>query len=150
MEEPFVLGRADAARWVIHPLQDPYGDGYVLTAATELHDDGVRAATTAKIEGVIANPANTLPAFMNGLATDWRGWEGVRTWHSMESHLVVDARHDGRGHVSLRVSLRAPGPSWDDAAWSASAMLVLEAGEEMTRAAADLTHFLRWERDKDG
>ncbi|WP_220090150.1 DUF6228 family protein [Micromonospora saelicesensis] len=41
------------------------------------------------------------------------------------------------------LTLRAAGPDWDDTAWSARAVFVLEAGEELTRFAGDLTHFLR-------
>jgi Family of unknown function (DUF6228) len=143
MKEPFVLGDADADRWVLHPPQDPYGDGYVYTAATELHAHGMSAATIAKIDGTFADPATTLSGFVTSLAADWTGWAGVRSWQSMERELTIDARHDRRGYVSLGVMLREPGPDWDDTAWSARAVFVLEAGEEMTRLAADLTHLLR-------
>lgn len=56
---------------------------------------------------------------------------------------AIDARRGGRGHVSLGVTLRAPGLDLTDTAWSARAVFVLEAGEEMTRIATDLTHLLR-------
>jgi hypothetical protein len=143
MNEPFVLGEARAARWVVQPPQDPYGDGYVYTVATELHDDGMTAATIAKVDGIFADLATTLSGFTESLAADWQGWDGIRTWQSMERELTIDARHDGRGYVSLGVTLRAPGPDWDDTAWSARTVFVLEAGEEMTRLAADLTHFFQ-------
>jgi hypothetical protein len=48
----------------------------------------------------------------------------------------------GRGYVSLGVTLRAPGLDLGNSAWSARAVFVLEAGKEMTRLAADLSHFL--------
>ncbi|WP_203826190.1 hypothetical protein [Actinoplanes palleronii] len=51
MEEAFVLVAVGGARWVVRPPQDPYGDGYVFTVETELHEDGMRAATVAKIDG---------------------------------------------------------------------------------------------------
>ncbi|MEU4623256.1 DUF6228 family protein [Actinoplanes sp. NPDC023801] len=76
---------------------------------------------------------------------DWRaprGWKDVRTWHSLERELALDARHDGRGHVSLGVTLRKPGPDWDGTAWSARAVFMLEAGEEMAGFAADLTYVI--------
>ncbi|MEU4419544.1 DUF6228 family protein [Actinoplanes sp. NPDC024001] len=142
MEESFVLGSAGGARWVVHPPQDPFGDGYVHTAETELYQGGLAAKTVAKLDGLYAAPATTLAGFVESLAGDWRGWEGVRTWQSMECELALDARHDGRGYVFLGVTLRAPGPDWDDTAWSARAVFVLEAGEEMTRFAADLAHLL--------
>ncbi|SDY49059.1 hypothetical protein SAMN05421684_0033 [Asanoa ishikariensis] len=44
--------------------------------------------------------------------------------------------------MSLGVSLRPRGLDLEGTAWSARAVFVLEAGEEMTRLAAHLTHFL--------
>jgi hypothetical protein len=136
MSRPFVLGDAGGARWVLHPPQHPYGDGDVYTVATELHEDGMTAATIAKVDGV------TLPRFVADLAADRQGWDGVRTWRSMEHELIFDARHDGRGPVSLGVTLRAPGTDWCDTAWSTRTVFDLEGGEEMTRLAGDLARFL--------
>ena len=144
MSEPFVLQPSGGARWVVHAPQDPYGDGYVYTIATELYEDGMTASTVANIDGVFVSPdVIRLSEFVERLAAGWQGWDSVRTWTSMERKLAIDARHDGRGHVSLGVTLRAPGLGMNDTAWSARAVFVLEAGEEMTRFAADLTRFLR-------
>jgi hypothetical protein len=144
MSEPFILSRVNGPRWVIQPPQDPYGDGYIYTAATELHDDGMSAATIAKIDGHYINPGTgTLPQFVQALADDWRGWDGVRRWTSMEDELTLDAQHDGRAYVSIGVTLREAGPNWEDTRWSARSVFVLEAGEEATRLAVDLTHFLQ-------
>jgi hypothetical protein len=149
MNEPFVLGDTNAERWVVHPPQDPYGDGYVYAIATELHEDGMTAATIAKVDGTVevdgtfAGRVTTLSEFMESLAADWQGWYGIRTWQSLGGELTIDARHDRRGYVSLGMTLRAPGRDRDDTAWSARAVFVLEAGEEMSRLAADLTHFLQ-------
>ncbi|MET8008300.1 DUF6228 family protein [Nonomuraea glycinis] len=143
MGEPFVLQTAGGQRWIVRSPQDPYGDGYVYTVATELYDDGMTASTVAKIDGMYASLDCALPGFVEGLAADWRGWDGVRTWTSMERELALDVRHDRRSHVSLGVTLRAPGPDWDDAAWSARAVFVLEAGEELACFATDLSRHLR-------
>lgn len=143
MAEPFVLSTTDGPRWVIYPPHDPYGDGYACKAGTELHDAGMTAATLAQISGFVDDRVTALASFVEGLAADWRGWGGTRTWRSMDRQLALDAEHDGRGHVSFGVTLRAPRPTWDHTAWSARSVIVLEAGEEMTRLAADLTHFLR-------
>lgn len=124
MSEPFVLQIRGGARWVIHSPQDPYGDGYVYTVATELHEEGMTASTIAGIDGVFVDPQVTkLSAFVDALAADWQGWKGVRTWKSMDGELAIDARHDGRGYVSLGVTLREPGLDLDDTAWSARAGL---------------------------
>ncbi|WP_410819960.1 DUF6228 family protein [Micromonospora sp. 050-3] len=149
MSEPFVLQRSGDQRWLVRPPQDPYGDGYVYTIATELHELGMTASTVAKVDGLYAPLDTTLSGFVESLAADWEGWSGTRTWTSLERELVIDARHDGRGHVSLGVTLRAPGPDWDATAWSARAVFVLEAGEELTRLARDLTHFLHtWQQSQ--
>jgi hypothetical protein len=148
MTEPFVLRSADIqtgrdACWVVHPPQDPYGDGYVYEVATELSDSGMTAATIANVEGVYVRPAILrLPAFLEVLAADWRGWSGVRSWRSLDPGLALDAQHDGRGYVSLGVTLQAPRLDLNHTAWSARTVFVLEAGEEMAHAAADLAHLI--------
>ncbi|GAB3155120.1 hypothetical protein GCM10027290_50840 [Micromonospora sonneratiae] len=144
MSEPFVLAPPSGPRWVIHPLEDLYGDGYVYAAATELHDDDMKASTVAKFEGLFVGQHHVnMAKFVEALAAGWSGWDGVRRWWSLEEELELDARHDGRGYVSLGVTLRASGLDLDDTRWSARTVFKLEAGEEMTRLAADLTYFLR-------
>jgi hypothetical protein len=64
-----------------------------------LHEDGITAATIAKVDGMYDDLATTLSGFVASLANDWQGWDGVRTWQSLERELTIDARHDGRGHV---------------------------------------------------
>ncbi len=76
MSEPFALEAAGGRRWIVGSPRDPHGDGYVRTVATELHDDGMTASTVAKIDGRYASLECTLPAFVAGLAADWRGWDG--------------------------------------------------------------------------
>ncbi|ATO15705.1 hypothetical protein CO540_19245 [Micromonospora sp. WMMA2032] len=140
MKEPYVLGRGAGPRWTVHPPVDPYGDGYVHTAVMELREDGLTASTVAELDGVpMAGPqVTTLPAFLDGLAAGWTGWPGARTWRSLGGQLALDARHDGRGHVTLGVTLRRPGHDIDGTAWSARCVFVLEAGEETSRFARDL------------
>ncbi|MGS2620072.1 DUF6228 family protein [Micromonospora sp. LZ34] len=110
MSEAFVLqpfGRwvvvrvSSGQRWIVRLTQDPYGDGYVYTIATELHADGLTASTVAKIDGQFFDLDTTLSGFVQRLAADWQGWNGVRTWTSWERELAIDARHDGRGYVSV-------------------------------------------------
>nr|WP_255420899.1 DUF6228 family protein [Micromonospora sp. HM5-17] len=62
-----------------------------------------------------------------------------RRWRTILPSMLATT---GRGYVSLGVTLRAPGLDLGNSAWSARAVFVLEAGEEMTRLAADLSHFL--------
>ncbi|GAA2594838.1 hypothetical protein GCM10010435_87320 [Winogradskya consettensis] len=134
MSEWFVLGRPDAMRWVVHPPHDSYGDGYIFSAAMELHDEGLTATTVAQIDGVSGDIAMLLPAFVEKLAADWQGWEGVRRWRALDGAAALDARHDGRALVTLGVTLRAADPR-GASGWSARVEFGLEPGEEMRRFA---------------
>ena len=78
-----------------------------------------------------------LAAFFGQLAADWRGWDGERTYESLESDLRLTATHDG--YVRLAVQL------WQQAGrqgWSVAAVISLEPGEEMTRVAEDVAALL--------
>jgi len=77
-----------------------------------------------------------LIAFVRSLADDWRGWSGARTWRSLDGDMLIDAHHDGRGHVSLGASL-CHRPMFSDA-WSARVVVGLEAGEQLSRLVTDL------------
>jgi hypothetical protein len=145
MAEPFELQRG-AARWVVRAPYDAWDEphfGWRVT--TELHDGAMNATTDTGIDGQCdGSPALSTPAgFVAELASSWRGWQGVRRWQSLERELQLDAQHDGRGHVNLGITLRAPGADLDDTRWCARTVFVLEAGEEMTKLAAELANVLR-------
>ena len=78
-----------------------------------------------------------LPAFIEGLAEDFRGWEGTRTWENADHDLGVEATWSARGHVSLRWWIT---PSVYDK-WTASVEVEVEAGAEMSALARDLLAF---------
>ena len=157
--EPFVLVDS-GRRWVVYPPVDRDGDGYVYWIDVEVFDEGLSAASSATIEGSepydAANVASAgdspgsvtrmigVDEFMASLAAGWRGWSGVRRWQSMESGMDLDARHDGRGRVSLGITLLGS-RGWGDVdkAWSARIVLTLEAGAQLSRVAGDLSAFLR-------
>jgi hypothetical protein len=80
-----------------------------------------------------------LREFFRSLAADWRGWEGARTWKSIEHDLSIEARVDRRGHVRLVFTLRQ---SYRPDAWSSTVVAEVDAGEEMTRLASVIDDFL--------
>src|SRR5690242_2485039 len=47
-----------------------------------------------------------LGKFFGEIARDWRGWEGVRHWHSIEYQLNFEATHTKTGRINLRIVLR--------------------------------------------
>ncbi|WP_035804309.1 DUF6228 family protein [Kitasatospora mediocidica] len=104
--------------------------------AVEAIDDGVRA----RVETVTVTVWDGMSEFFDGLARDFRGWEGERTW--VNNHLAVTATFGSGGHVYLGWTLRSgffPGD------WHCTVTTVIEAGEGMTAVAADLREFLREE-----
>ncbi|MEV6381733.1 DUF6228 family protein [Streptomyces sp. NPDC051773] len=71
--------------------------------------------------------AGYLTEFLDGLARDFRGWEGVRSW--VNNELVVAATFGSGGHVCLSWTLRADVLS---SGWEHTVTTVIDAGEELT------------------
>jgi len=78
-----------------------------------------------------------LPAFLEQLGEDFRGWNGARTWENQDRDLRVEATWSSRGHVELRWWIT---PSSYDK-WSASVVVEIEAGAEMSALAHELSSF---------
>ncbi|MBT2393290.1 permease [Streptomyces sp. ISL-1] len=112
-------------------------DEFEVVFAVEAVDDGLRA----RIEAVTMSAwdgAGYLTEFLDGLARDFRGWEGERSWTNNE--LVVAATFGSGGHVHLSWTLRAGVFS---SGWECTVTTVIEAGEELTAVAADVQEFFR-------
>jgi hypothetical protein len=79
-----------------------------------------------------------LVGLFESIAKDWRGWDGVRDWSSIEGEFQLFASSDRLGHVTLRTVLTNTncGPSEP---WTLEASLVMEAGqlEAVSRDIAD-------------
>jgi hypothetical protein len=73
-----------------------------------------------------------LGGFFSKLADDWQGWDGERTYETLEHDLVLRATH--RGHVRIDVSLNETKVD----GWSASASILIEAGEELSQICFDV------------
>lgn len=95
----------------------------------------------ARVNEVVAwNWDSDLVPFLEGLAGDYRGWNGERAWQTNDQDVAVTAVFRSGGHVGLTWTLRP----WPKAAggWTASVTTWLEAGEQMTSLASDVRQFL--------
>jgi hypothetical protein len=75
----------------------------------------------------------SLADFFGGIAADWRGWQGERTWRSAEAELRLAVRHDKTNTVLVRVELEDGAPPH----WRCEAELEVDPGV-FERLAIDL------------
>jgi hypothetical protein len=80
-----------------------------------------------------------LDSFLAELAEDFRGWEGARTWCSLERDLTLSAEHGPGGYVHLTWGLQGRPPS---GVWRFEATTAHAAGEDMRNLAAEFHAFL--------
>ncbi|OLZ58064.1 DUF6228 family protein [Amycolatopsis keratiniphila] len=78
-----------------------------------------------------------LAEFFQRHVDDWRGWDGVRTWESLERDLRIDASHQ-YGHVQLRVTIQRFQPGWGNEGWTATGDLTIEPGEQLSQIAQEV------------
>ncbi|WP_406051576.1 DUF6228 family protein [Kribbella sp. NBC_00889] len=78
-----------------------------------------------------------LPAFLEQLGEDFRGWNGTRRWENQDHDLGVEATWSSRGHVDLRWWITSS--IYDK--WSAAVVVDVEAGAEMSAFARELSSF---------
>ncbi len=109
-------------------------DGEIWYVSARLRVAGLDASL--RVSAHYATGFDDLVRFFRSLASDWRGWDGERTYESLERELRLTAVH--HGHVSIKARLR---PSVPDG-WSATATFGLDPGEEMTRVADEVEGLL--------
>lgn len=76
--------------------------GAVLRLAYHAQDSGfgmfgveIRAGGLSCDESVLTLRGDGLDTFLGTLASDWRGWEGTRTWDTLEHGMSIEATHRG-------------------------------------------------------
>jgi hypothetical protein len=108
---------------------------YETTFAVDLQADGL----DAHIAEISVTPWDSggLPGFMAGLAADFRGWAGTRSW--AVNHLRLTAAFHSGGHVELCWTVR---PWITRSDWEASVTTWIEGGQQMTELAAAMKDFL--------
>ena len=102
-------------------------------------DEGLSAAADVQLSLMDEPP---LDRFLAGLADSWQGWPGTRVSRALERQLELDARHDGRGHVTLGVTLKSRRYSRQMEGSTARTSLIIEAGEQMQQLAQDVKSLL--------
>ena len=66
------------------------------TATSGRSRSGSELAGLVYDETALSLKGEGLDAFLAGLARDWRGWNGVRTWDALEDGISVRATHHGK------------------------------------------------------
>lgn len=130
-----IVADADGARVRLLAPQRPFADEF-LDFRVELRDLGLNAATGVRTIG-----GDGLVSWTRMLADSFAGWDGEQSWESLERDARIHARHDGRGHVTLRFVIRGP-RVYDEAAWEASVSVNLDAGEDMSGLAREIEAFV--------
>ena len=97
--------------------------------------DNEIAASSSKV--YIYEPLG-LAAFFEDLAGNWKGWEGVKQWSSIEGDFALSCTSDGLGHAAMGVTLKS-GVYEDD--WCVKAVIHVEAGQ-LEEIAAKVKQFL--------
>ena len=93
------------------------------------------AASSARV--YIYEP-HSLASFFEELAVNWKGWEGVKQWHSVEEDFALSCTSDSLGHVAMEVTVKS-GVYEDD--WCVKAVIQVEAGQ-LEEIAAKVKQFL--------
>jgi hypothetical protein len=138
VDEVLVGAEQDGLRFA--QLQDS-ADGTVRSVEVSVRTPGLAAGL--QVQSHYATGFDDLVAFFQELAASWRGWPGEKAYESLEHDLRLTATHDG--HVRLGVQMsRTSGPD----GWSASVVLRLDPGEEMTRAAGEVAALLASARER--
>lgn len=101
----------------------------------ELQLNGLSAV--APVVSNYATGFTDLADFFQRQADDWRGWEGVRDWQSLEGDLSIQASHQ-YGHVQLRITLRRVRFDWGNDGWTATGDLTIDPGEQLSQVARDV------------
>jgi hypothetical protein len=86
----------------------------------------------AELPAYVADAERLVPLF-RAIDQDWKGWDGTkRTGDVADDWLAVEATHDGKGHVTLKVALGHGWPGQTE--WSVRGLLEIEVGSARRHA----------------
>jgi hypothetical protein len=87
---------------------------------------------------------DNLAAFFSDLAESWQGWEGEKSWESIEHDLTIVATADPGRHSNLEFTVQ-DGPNYT---WQAKVGgFVVDAGEDMSTLARSVKD---WAQGRSG
>jgi hypothetical protein len=111
-------------------------DGLAMSVCARLTGRDLHAAAEVEIDARdLGAPPSSLFVEMG---RQWNGWKGELSWCSHCPGLALKARHDGRGHIPLRVEL---GREWYEDDWLVHATVMIEAGQLEDLARRAMTFF---------
>jgi len=116
----FTIG-ADPAMQVVFHLRSYADDGWLDAYTVDLVARGLHASVRVENPGFGHPPTQLLQA----IVPCWSGWEGKKSWYSMDGEVEIDATSDRTGHITLLVRI----PANSAVSWSAEARVVIEAGQ---------------------
>ena len=107
-------------------------DGEDFFVAVSAADHSARRQVWAYTDG------RGIARIFSEAATEWRGWEGKKTWQSLEGEFRLDLSSDKLGHVTLSARLSSNGGTADG--WLLQADISIDAGQldSIARNANDL------------
>jgi hypothetical protein len=76
--------------------------------------------------------AAELVRYFRLLDDDWRGWTGERQFESVESDLVLSARHVGRIELTVTLTGEAARDLSGHVGWTCQGIVGVEPGEELS------------------
>jgi hypothetical protein len=98
----------------------------------ELVSDGL---TASRFVYVHSFDLDALAGFFEDLADSWKGWDGEKSWRSIEHELLITATSDALGHCLLTFTLRdGPNDTWK----TTVSGFTIGAGEDMAVVAREM------------
>jgi len=127
MTEPFLLRCVDTGASLTLRRVDEH-EWHALLEAGNL-----RAETPVYVEGHFHESSSFARLFQE-MARDWRGWDDVRKWATLEGEVELGFSIDRLGHVTVRIRMLLDAVR----AWRVEATVMLESGylDELARQAA--------------
>jgi Family of unknown function (DUF6228) len=110
------------ARLSYHPADPDFG-----SLVIEVKIDGLVCETNA-----LSLRGDGLDTFLAGLATDWRGWDGTRTWVAHDGGIGIEATHRGSRVELALIVHRDYGRGTE---WRVRVPVLIAPGEPLARLA---------------